>query len=549
MEKNITGLQQFLARHWYGVGFVIVCIISAVLLLYKLGEVPHGMTWDEAAIGYNGYAIWHSRRDEWLNRLPISFKSFGDYKAPFAIYLSSIFTAMLGLNLFAVRLPFALIGLPCAALMMLLVRKILKPVYSPQTVDMLSLAAGVIVATEPWYVHFSRIAFESGIASSFLLLGVCCFFWMIDETKNIKRDIFLAIAAALSFGSALYAYHSAKIVGPLLGLTLLLFYLPKVWKKKSVFIVMAVVLMVFLTPLMQDFFFAEGATRLNQVSIFNLGLPPFTLFTTFISNYFAHLSPSFLTLGQTPTLRHGDGQWGVVFPTTFLLLICSLILLVQERKSLWKTEKLKIALFALAWIAIGILPAAIGKTVPNGNRASLAAPGFTLFAILFIPDIIRKLQNSRLNQAVSGSKNEKDLLVKTVVGMFCLLYVFFSLSYLHHYYTDYARNSADAFQDGYLEAMKYVDQEKNKVSKIIFTTKYGEPYIFALFERKMSPFTYQGGGLNKFEFNDAIDESFRYREDAIIVATPAQMIPWDKNKVIYGSDGKPKFVIIENILK
>ncbi len=121
----MTSIQTLISHHWYKTGFLVVALLAAVLLLYKLGEVPHGLSWDEAAIGYNGYATWTAHRDEWLARFPVSFRSFGDYKAPVAIYLSGLFTFLFGLNAFVVRLPFALIGIPASAIMMLLTRKIL----------------------------------------------------------------------------------------------------------------------------------------------------------------------------------------------------------------------------------------------------------------------------------------------------------------------------------------------------------------------------------------------------------------------------------------
>jgi 4-amino-4-deoxy-L-arabinose transferase-like glycosyltransferase len=95
---------------------VITLLCAAGIRLYQLGVVPHGFTWDEAAIGYNGYAVVTTRRDEWLERLPVSFRSFGDYKAPLAIYINGVFTVPLGLNPLIVRLPFALAGVASVAI-------------------------------------------------------------------------------------------------------------------------------------------------------------------------------------------------------------------------------------------------------------------------------------------------------------------------------------------------------------------------------------------------------------------------------------------------
>ena len=75
--------------------FLGILLLASILRFYQLGNIPRGMSWDEVAIGYNGYGIATVRRDEWLNRLPITFKSFGDFKAPLAIYINALFTLVL----------------------------------------------------------------------------------------------------------------------------------------------------------------------------------------------------------------------------------------------------------------------------------------------------------------------------------------------------------------------------------------------------------------------------------------------------------------------
>src|SRR3990172_10276994 len=107
-------------------GIVFILLLAAGLRLYQLGQVPHGMYWDEAAIGYNGYAVLTTRRDEWLTRLPVSFWSFGDYKAPLAIYLNGLFTAVFGMTLWAVRVPFALSGVGVVLGMIYLTRVVFE---------------------------------------------------------------------------------------------------------------------------------------------------------------------------------------------------------------------------------------------------------------------------------------------------------------------------------------------------------------------------------------------------------------------------------------
>jgi hypothetical protein len=174
------------ARHNTFVMTTALCIavlfmLGTVMRLAELGNVPHGFGWDEAAIGYNGFAILTTRRDEWLQRLPISFQSFGDYKAPLSIYLNGVFTWAFGMTPLAVRLPFALAGLATMVGVVLFVHELLLrnsvvsensgwqkgPIYRYLFVGL----AVLLASSSVWHTHYSRIAFESGISLSFLIWG------------------------------------------------------------------------------------------------------------------------------------------------------------------------------------------------------------------------------------------------------------------------------------------------------------------------------------------------------------------------------------------
>jgi len=146
---------------------LIFVFFAGSLKFYKLGQIPSGMTWDEAAIAYNGFAIASVHRDEWLEFMPVSFRSFGDYKAPLAIYLNGLFTSVFGLNLWAIRLPFALAGCLTTIGGILLVWLLVK--NKVICLKFLSLSQATALASifwsfSPWHLLFSRVGFESGMA-------------------------------------------------------------------------------------------------------------------------------------------------------------------------------------------------------------------------------------------------------------------------------------------------------------------------------------------------------------------------------------------------
>ena len=74
-------------KHTWIVLFFIV-FLAAVLRLWNLGLTPPSPDWDETALGYNAYSILKTGRDEYGTFLPLSIRSFDDYKPPLYVYLT-----------------------------------------------------------------------------------------------------------------------------------------------------------------------------------------------------------------------------------------------------------------------------------------------------------------------------------------------------------------------------------------------------------------------------------------------------------------------------
>lgn len=88
-----------------------IFILASLLRFSWLGEIPPSLYSDEAGQGYNAYSILKTGRDEHGEFLPVSLRSFGDWKPPLPTFLMIPFILGLGLNETAVRLPSAVLGL------------------------------------------------------------------------------------------------------------------------------------------------------------------------------------------------------------------------------------------------------------------------------------------------------------------------------------------------------------------------------------------------------------------------------------------------------
>ena len=126
------------------------------------------------------------------------------------------------------------------------------------------------------------------------------------------------------------------------------------------------------------------------------------------------------------------------------------------------------------------------------------------------------------------------------------------MSYIHHYYTVFALESAADFRDGYLEAFSFLipyERQTNgsRTDLILFTTAYSHPYIYGLFTRRTNPIEYHNGTFIKYQFTDYLHESDLARPHTIVVTAPGDGLPIERaTKIVAGSDGQPRFMIFVN---
>jgi hypothetical protein len=565
LPHSIPDIPRWWTQTWFKVTSAILLIVSIGLIFYQLGQVPHGMTWDEAAIGYNGYAVITKRRDEWLHKLPISFKSFGDYKAPLAIYVNGLFTyglgdvMGLGMELWIIRLPFALAGVGTVIGTWLLLTELWPKPNQGQSLHLKHVAILIgttTLVTSPWFLHFARTGFESGMA----LMWLCWGSWALlklfkTPTGDYKRLMGWVLLTAGCLVAGMYTYHSSKLVVPLVALLLVLWQRRHLVTHGKWVVGVAIISLVGLYPLLSDSLYGHGADRFGQSSVFSQlqTVGPAGVSKTIVNNFSQHLTYDFLVRGETPTLRHGAGEWGVLLPTTLLLALVGVAAAVILPRKPANDFLRQLSWLGLGWWLVGLLPAAIGVDVPHSNRALLALPGVVILAAVGYATLQQLITSSSLNQKITGSHGEKNTIWYAVLGSWWLFHSLFFVAYLHHYYTDFARQSAVDFKDGYLETLAFVvpyekgKEGHTKVDQVVFTNDYGQAYIYTLLARQTDPIWYQGGALNTYLFTDQISVSDLERPNTIVVASGADDLPLERaTKVVLGSDGEVKFKIYVN---
>ncbi|KKU93819.1 MAG: Glycosyl transferase family 39 [Candidatus Amesbacteria bacterium GW2011_GWC1_48_10] len=185
-------------------GVTVVLVVALAVRVIGLGKYPVSMGIDEIANAYNAYSLLTTGHDEWGKVLPVTLRSFNDYKPPVNIYLIVPSIAFFGKTEAAVRLPTAVLGALTAVVWAVWVRRwgMGRGV---------AIAAGLGLALSPWHINYSRATFEAVTALFLVLTGVTLF----QRWEKGGGKAWAAGAAAM-LGLSMWTYHAERLFVPVL---------------------------------------------------------------------------------------------------------------------------------------------------------------------------------------------------------------------------------------------------------------------------------------------------------------------------------------------
>ncbi len=463
----------------------VILIIALVLGFYlrfnNIAVFPNGLTWDEAALGYNAFSILKTGRDEFGKFLPIIFKSFGDYKPGLYVYLAVPSIAIFGLTEFAVRLPSVLFGTLAIFGVYLFVKELLE---KEKWANLIASFSALALAISPWHVMFSRGAWEVNVFCTLLLFGLYYLLRFIKGKSSVLPTILFACAS-------LICYQAAKFLTPANYLLIIIFYWKDFWKnllntvKTKLGLVYIGLSIVFMIWFAFGFIFGPAGNRLTSLSIFTykpgvsletkntdngnpLTLSLFhnqTLLSTqlVISRYTYNFSPEVLFYeGKITTIRGHIPEGGMLNPLEFIWLVGGLIFIAQNIKD--KNSKLLIAILLVAPIP-----------------ASLTLAEFSTVRALFMTIPLSII--SGLGMYYFWKLSKPVFIVVSIIYSITFLYIF-DLYFVHA-----PAKIAFEFNYGYKQAIEFYNKYPGK--RLVMTDVLGQPYIYYLFYTKYDPALYQ----------------------------------------------------------
>jgi 4-amino-4-deoxy-L-arabinose transferase-like glycosyltransferase len=492
-----------------------IIAVAIVLRFWQLGRVPVSLDWDETALGYNAYSILKTGRDEYGTFLPLSIRSFDDYKPPLYVYLTVPSVALFGLSPWSTRLPSAVMGVLAVLGTYFLVKELFKKSNT------LPYVSALLLAISPWHIQFSRIAFEANIGITVNIWAVVLFF------IGLRRRIYFLFSAAL-FGLGMYAYHSERIFLPLLFLLLLVVYRKKICIKEHIKMLATSVIvgLVIVIPLIPVLLNRSSLMRLRGTSSFTdqtnllsrdikklemdrqlgdklgelLDNRRIVWIKTIASGYLSHFSLRWLFLtGDNP--RHHAPDMGLLYVWELPFLCYGLYVLLRSKKYREGTQLL------IGWLLIAPIAASPTTGLPHAIRTLVFLPVFQIITAFGI---------------ISFFGNVKRY-IKWILVCACLLFAMGNmLYYLNMYFIHMNYEFSEYWQYGNEEAVMVTEKLKSKYEKVVVSTQIEQSYMFFLFYTKYDPIKYlANGGTNSgsFEERKNVFDAYEFRE-----------IDWSKEK-------------------
>ncbi|MFL6011026.1 MAG: glycosyltransferase family 39 protein [Gaiellaceae bacterium] len=355
----------------FAIGAAAAVVATAVFQLWVTPSNPPGFHRDEASIALDAHLISTTGRDEDGGRMPLFFRSYGDYKSPLYPYLVAAVFRVTGPHREAARALSAVLGLAAVLLLGLLARRLTGD-------DVVALAVVVLAGFTPWLFELGRVALE--VATQPLLVTL-----LLLILLRKRWTIGSGVLTGTALGLLLYSYTGNRLLAPLFAAALVVFagggrwrWLLTAWATFGAF------LLLLLSYALRH----PGAltSRYEATSIAQPGRSRPWVVGHAIANWFHDINPWHWATAGDPAPYVHNGGYGALYVAIVVLALVGLVMVIRTRRDdLWWR-------YVLAITVLAPIPAAL--TVDRHNAIRLAALP-VLAIVLSIPALETLLASAR----------------------------------------------------------------------------------------------------------------------------------------------------------
>lgn len=454
-------------------GFLFILLLAITVRTLAFGRIPNGVHVDEAASGYDAFALLNYGMDMNGYTNPVVLVGFGSGHDALYSYFSMPFITWLGLNQVSIRLANLLVGILSLFMFYFLVARI-----NGKTTGLIAL---FLLAINPWHIMISRWGLECNLFPGIFLLATLLMIFSIEKP-------FLFPVSMAIYGLSLYAYATSYFVLPLFLLLSILVLLK--YKKIHLrhVLIGAIIFATFTIPIALYVIINQfdlqpiqtgwitiprtlGATRFDTVSTLSS-------FETFLSSAGTNARQliELLIFQDDSLIQNSVPGFGFAYLFSLPFMLAGVWILVKD---LFSRRTFDPRMLMLTWLAAALM---LGLTFEaNINRMN----------ILFLPLIYLV--------AVAIEFLQKRSRILTIAGLLMFLVGFTCFS--RSYFEDYPRLSSTAFNESLHEAIGTAVQKTEGI--VYLSRRIHLPYIHILFSQRMDPNEF----LDLIEYEDPFENT------------------------------------------
>ena len=515
----------------------LIVALAVFLRFYNLSSYPVGFHQDEASLGYNGYSLLLTGKDDNNKPLPLYIDMFGDNRPSGYHYLTILPIKFLGLTEFATRLPAALFG----SMIVIAVYVFTYVLFRSRKI---SLLGALLTAIAPWSFVLSRASAEVMVSLFFILLGFGLFFHSI-KNKKIPHLFIGTVLLTASF----FFYHTPRVFVPGIFLVFLLMFFSTIknYSKNFKISVFLSFIFVSLVAVFLVFGVSGGTGRYSQVNIFSSFETNFfqnqqiredalagsnhiqsrffhnkltNTALVFMSNYFDYFGFNFLFATGGLPIWYSIPRVGLLYLLELPFILVGIYYLIKERNIYSKIP--------LVWLLIApVIPAITMDDVPNINRAVVMFPMLNIIAAVGFLAFLKNFKYKKQTAVLIGT-----------------LFLINALYFFNQYFYNAKTHKPWYRNNGFSEMMNAVNKNYDKYDSIVISKFQGGIYPLVLFYSKYNPGTYQKEGSPKNVDYKGFGKFVFVPQDCPSLSRNKKMIP--KNTLYIDKGDCPSGGILEH---
>ena len=440
-----------------------ILLLGILVRVVGIADAPRGFNQDEASAGYDAFAILKYGIDRNGIHNPVHLIAWGSGQNAAYSWLCMPFIALLGLSVWSVRLPMALVGCVSLVIFYFLLKNIHRENKS------FVLLGTFLFAIFPWHIMKSRWSLESNLFPDLVLWGT----FLLSQYLRKGKSGYLYTSMFL-FGFSAYSYGSAYCFLPFFVLPVgicLLLRKKVTWKQA---LLCALVLGVTVLPILLFVFintFDYPQIELGFLTIPRLYVNRHTEMASVFSGNFLESSLKNFRDALKILVTQEDGlpwnampSFGLTYRITLPLTLWGLVLCL---KNIRKRNAQGPEFLMDFWFAASVVLMFVVK--PNINRINIIMIPWMYYTIAGTVDLAGRIPHGP----------------KAAAALFTAAFLLFAKTY----FTDYQSMIEHKFSYGLGDAITQAAQAE--ADRVYVTDKTDMPYIYTLFYTQTDPNVYR----------------------------------------------------------